>query len=87
MSGNIYVVELCTGEYDCAEQYPMCAWYLEEDAINYVNRVNAELKEQNLFWSPNKHVKSGTFTFDDDEYSIDYTGAEASYYPILLRGI
>jgi hypothetical protein len=86
MSGNIYVVELRTGEYDCAEQYPMCAWYLEEDAINYVNRVNADLKEQNLFWST-KHIKRATFVYDDDEYSIEPTGAEASYYPILLRGL
>lgn len=86
MSGNIYVVELRTGAYDCAEQYPMCAWYLEADAINYVNRVNAELKEQNFFWST-KPVKRGIFTYEDDDFDIEPTGAEASYYPILLRGL
>lgn len=86
MSGNIYVVELRTGEYEDAERTPMFAFYLEEDAINHVARINSDLKEQNLFWQTTSQRRT-TFVYEDEEYSIDYTGAEASYYPLLLRGI
>jgi len=90
MSNNIYVVEFRTGEYDDTTISPMFAFYLEEDANNHVGRINAELKEQNLFWDATyagKAIKSGTFLYEDEKYSVDYTGAEASYYPLVLRGL
>ncbi len=86
MDNTIYVVEFHTGMYDSALKTPMCAFYLEDDAINYVERVNSKLKEQNLLWKDLSR-ENEIFSFEAKEYSVDYIGAEAMYYSLGIRGL
>lgn len=92
MAKTIYVCEFRTGKYSDRSDIAMVAFRLKKDAQNFVEQANNYLKENGMFWGshPSWELRKDGFEFPDlkgQTFTVDYTGAKVSVYPLELRGM